>query len=768
MKFLTSILVFSISLVILTGNPIYSGQAGTDAAPIPEDLFGTGWELREDLPVFSDPKTASFSGRIHQKEALIRIAFKMSHRDGSDSSQEALRLSFDPKYLFILGSPVLMDTRSGQSREIDYVFENERLIFHVPVSGRLQYIECRVASRKLGNRGELTIEEKLKQSRTIRRIRPRLQSWSPLAPQQVIAQQTLRPIISHGGYAADGVKRAVVWANSSRLSGSFELIDALRNRQHPARQPVVYRGRLEPVGFHIWGGNNYLADFSDFKKEGLFYLRLRVNETKEITDSYVFPIKQNLYLDLAVKAADWFTFQRCGMEVPGFHKACHTDDVIIKKDGTRVDVSGGWHDAGDYGKWIWGGSMGILGLTAFQDETGHELGTTPGGFPRYIDEAAWEADYFCKAYWDGAFHPGFTPDFEDVCTWLGAPEQEPPRVVYEADTIKNNYGIILGPPICLTGALLARVGRQVRVYDKELSDRCLAVAKDTYARARKAEINLSLPEFAPWKGGYLYYLQSGLLFADLEFYEMTGDRTYLQDAEFRVKNILDVQDEEGFFYNDQERTSPNTTCGVFMVALYDFISRHPGNSLGPRIKEAFRRWAEYTRPFARVSPFGQVGGPAADGSIRNIKPNTNNGRFGDVAWGLAAAALLLKDPGYLQLAESQLQWILGFNPADVSMMADVGRGPGCYHTRYCFMEGCEDGVVPGGITLGIVPGEGTTIELGDMDTKNWVIADVPLDYPILDTDVHGWTFAYRTSEYALAKNASFIRAAVMIHKAQKE
>ncbi len=766
MKFYKYVMIFIIFLFFLTSSPVFSGSPGKKA--IPQDLFGEDWELRRDLCVYSFPETILFQGQIFQKETFLRIAFVMLNSPDLKNPKEDFLLSFDPKYLFILGKPVLTNIKTAESSEIDYTFENERLIFNVPAAPHIQYVEFEVASRKLGNRGKLTIEEKLKQSRTIRRIRPKLQSWSPLASGQIIAQETLRPILSHGGYAADGIKKAVIWANSIQLSGTFELIDGLRNRQHPADQPVVFKGPLKSAGFHIWGGNNYIADFTDFNKSGLYYIRLRVKKTKEVADSFVFPIKKDLFLDLAAKAADWFTFQRCGTEVPGFHKACHTDDTIIKLDGTRVDVSGGWHDAGDYGKWIWGGTMGILGLTALQDELGREFKQTQNGMPRYIDEAAWEADYFCRAYWDGAFHPGFTPDFEDVCTWLGAPEQEPSRIVYEKDTLKNIYGIISGPPICLTGAMLARVARQVRPYNKEMSDRFISVAKDTYKRAHKAEANLSLPEYESWKSGYLYYLQSGLLFTDMDFYDLTGDAKYLKDAELRVMNILNVQDEKGFFYNDRKRTSPNITCGVFMVALYDFFNRFPESKLGPEIREAFRRWAEYTRPIAYLSPFGQIGGRAQDGSLRNIKPNTNNGRFGDVAWGMAAAARLLKNPEYLRIAQFQLQWILGFNPADVSMMADVGRGPGCYHTRYCFMEGTEDGVVPGGITLGIMAGEGKMIELGDMDTKNWVITDVPRDYPIIDTDVHGWTYAYKTSEYALAKNASFIRAAAQIVKGLRE
>ena len=69
--------------------------------------------------------------------------------------------------------------------------------------------------------------------------------------------------------------------------------------------------------------------------------------------------------------------------------------------------------------------------------------------------------------------------------------------------------------------------------------------------------------------------------------------------------------------------------------------------------------------------------------------------------------------------------------------------------------------------IGIYSGIGKVVELGDI-TKNFVIADVPIDYPIFDTDVYGWTYAYKTSEYALSKNASFIRGAFQIEKALRE
>ncbi|RLF38184.1 MAG: hypothetical protein DRN21_05565, partial [Thermoplasmata archaeon] len=74
----------------------------------------------------------------------------------------------------------------------------------------------------------------LSEAKTIRKIRQRTESWSPLAEGQIIAQGTLRPIISHGGYASDGLKKAVIWANGGKLTGGFELVDVTTNKQPPA------------------------------------------------------------------------------------------------------------------------------------------------------------------------------------------------------------------------------------------------------------------------------------------------------------------------------------------------------------------------------------------------------------------------------------------------------------------------------------------------------------------------------------------------------
>ncbi|MCD4772167.1 MAG: glycoside hydrolase family 9 protein, partial [Bacteroidales bacterium] len=441
---------------------------------------------------------------------------------------------------------------------------------------------------------------------------------------------------------------------------------------------------------------------------------------------------------------------------------CHTEDVVIKTDGTKVDVSGGWHDAGDYGKWIGGGTSGVLALAIFQEQFQDDFKSS--GVPELTDEAVWEARYFCKGYWDGAFHPGFTGNFENVCEWLGAPECEPPRIVFEKEMIENNYGPVKSPGVSLTGASLAIVAQQIKSYNEEFAKKCIAIAEDAYDIDSKVELDEN-------KLNSFLGLQTGLLFSDVELYKITKDKKYKEDAKIRVKNITkqQIKGREGFFHPDEAKKSEGQAdCRFQMLALYQYHKTFPESELNKEIKNTFKRWADYMMKYADVSSFGLIGGVTKDGTIKSYRYVAGaNRRIGAVAWGLATAAIILDEPKYLEAAELQLQWIIGFNPADISMMATVGKGPGCYHHRYAFMEGCEDGIVPGGILNGIMPGKGEPIEIGDI-TKNFIIADLPPEYPIIDKGVWGWTFAYLTNEYWTRNNSWFVLGAMQIEKAMRE
>jgi len=309
---------------------------------------------------------------------------------------------------------------------------------------------------------------------------------------------------------------------------------------------------------------------------------------------------------------------------------------------------------------------------------------------------------------------------------------------------------------------LAKLGRVISKYDERTSERYIEIANEVYnyvLRSKPSGRDLER---------YLY-LESRKLLLAIELYKCLGEEEYLRMSEELVEGILALQSDEGYFYLDKEKSSRYLHSDYHLIALYEFIKLNKNKDLRKKSIEAFKKWAEYLEPLARLSPFGQVGTLDENNVPRNLEGRRPTNRlFGAYAWGFATASILFHEPKYLKIAEHQLQWILGFNPRDVSMMAGVGGGPGCYHHRYCFIEGHEDGVVPGGVINGIVGGNGNVFDIGDFRTGNFVVSDnLPVDYPIIDTDVWGWTYAYLTNEYWVINNAWFIMGATQVHRALK-
>ncbi len=130
---------------------------------------------------------------------------------------------------------------------------------------------------------------------------------------------------------------------------SFDLIDT-------SSETRLYNGTLVYLG-QIWGDHYYLGDFSSVRKNGSYYISVKA-DTK-LVKSYYFSISQSVYDMMGEYIQLFYYYQRCGMKplmiVPGYegHEACHLDDGMWFNGTNWVykDLSGGWHDAGDYNKY---------------------------------------------------------------------------------------------------------------------------------------------------------------------------------------------------------------------------------------------------------------------------------------------------------------------------------------------------------------------------------------------------------------------------------
>src|SRR5215467_2629756 len=78
--------------------------------------------------------------------------------------------------------------------------------------------------------------------------------------------------------------------------------------------------------------------------------------------SVPFFVREDVWRRTLPKAVGYYRYQRCGIEVPGVHPACHLDDARRRDNGEHVDLTGGWHDAGELRKWMDATLMNVIGL----------------------------------------------------------------------------------------------------------------------------------------------------------------------------------------------------------------------------------------------------------------------------------------------------------------------------------------------------------------------------------------------------------------------
>ncbi|WP_342330802.1 glycoside hydrolase family 9 protein [Pedobacter sp. FW305-3-2-15-E-R2A2] len=154
--------------------------------------------------------------------------------------------------------------------------------------------------------------------------------------------------------------------------GSFELI-ALPGRQS------VYTGSLsEQKSTGYSGIKTRIADFSSFQQPGTYLIRI-----PGIGESSAFPIGDDVHQDLAGAALKGFYYQRASSALDKnyagkwYRASGHPDTAVqihpsaVSKNrqaNSRINVAGGWYDAGDYNKYIVNSGISTATLlSAYED-----------------------------------------------------------------------------------------------------------------------------------------------------------------------------------------------------------------------------------------------------------------------------------------------------------------------------------------------------------------------------------------------------------------
>jgi hypothetical protein len=149
---------------------------------------------------------------------------------------------------------------------------------------------------------------------------------------------------------------------------------------------LFYKGELRRISSR-WGAM-WQADFSQFKLPGSYQIE---------TDWQVSPpfaIRDHVYDRIIAGYLTFLRAQRCGCAVFGVHDACHLDDAILDIDGSAWPATGGWHDAGDFRKWLAFTLYHIDALLTLRERLGEDLERGGIASDSLIDELSWGNAYF--------------------------------------------------------------------------------------------------------------------------------------------------------------------------------------------------------------------------------------------------------------------------------------------------------------------------------------------------------------------------------------
>ena len=197
------------------------------------------------------------------------------------------------------------------------------------------------------------------------------------------------------GWRPDAVKRAV-FADVATESDAFRVVDAVTGE-------AVFEGALAAAWDNPWAGEtNRVADFSALAQPGVYRV-----ESAEGVQSPAFAIGEDVYAELFRAAARMLYLQRCGVALDAdfaaayAHPACHAAMATVYGTDEKIDVGGGWHDAGDYGRYVVSGAkaaadmmLAAEALGTLTDDVG--IPESGDGLDDLLQEAKVELDWMLK------------------------------------------------------------------------------------------------------------------------------------------------------------------------------------------------------------------------------------------------------------------------------------------------------------------------------------------------------------------------------------
>lgn len=457
----------------------------------------------------------------------------------------------------------------------------------------------------------------------------------------------------------------------------------------------IYSGKAAHFGTDdISGEDTYVADFSSVTKNGTYFVEADGEK------SVFFEIGEKAYDKLMKDMLKCYYYLRCGdalsKDYAGvyYHKPCHMSKAKIYGETGEVDVTGGWHDAGDFGRYSTAGAVAVAhllyGVRFFPDLLKEQFNIPKeGNLPDFLSEVKVELDFLMKMQREdgGVFHK--------VTTWMHAP-----FVMPEEDKEELFVFAVSSIATADIAAVCALAYSIYKDYDKAYADKLMKASLKSYEWLKKNPDSLLFHNPNGSNTGQYDEAEdiSNRYWAAASLYEVTGEEKYYKDVLWQKERLLEFDKEavkKGYLGNVFTCMGWAEVAGLGSMSL---ILKNDKNDITEFVKKAFISEADRLIEVTKKNGFSLC--MKAKDFIWG-----SNMELGKYLMILSVANRLTGNKEYLEAVGDGFDYLLGCNSMDVSYV--TGNGEKAYknpHLRPTAVDDIEQpwpGLVSGGPNVGL-------------------------------------------------------------------
>jgi hypothetical protein len=458
------------------------------------------------------------------------------------------------------------------------------------------------------------------------------------------------------GFLPDDYKTAVILSKTPFEEKFFRI-------KNVANDEEVFIDSIDKLPYKLNSEIKYsvLIDFTALISKGEYFIEF------QNVKSYQFRIDDSLYNSIRDSISLFFKVQRCGPTDPFMHKVCHLQDatkVVGYSDSSAIDLTGGWHDAGDYIKFVY-----TTAFTTYMLLFSYEFDPDKFSFdldndsvPDILQEAKVGLDFLLRCnFSENAFITQVQDDRDHKVGWR-MPEND--TLTFDRPAfVKMNKSQIGIYSAAL--AIASRIWKQ-RFFDNTFADKCLNTSEKIF-RLRD--------EISDFKDDEKYYNQnefnSKLALGALEIFKSKGDKNYLSLALDYGKNIAE---------NNWWSWGDFNALVFYKLAEFD-------NQFIEKLKNILSIYKSYS-----------------ESNLFSLAHQYNWGTTHSLAGVVLSSILYKKLTGsedFDNLAVLNRDFILGRNPWGKSFISGIGKNfPRKIHHQIAFFN---NGYIPGAMVSGPVP-----------------------------------------------------------------